>query len=162
VSPGLPLDRIDMKILIELQQNGRITNADLADIIGLSASPCLLRVKRLEQAGFVTGYRALINARKLHEFITVFTEVTLSGHSPEYCSRFEASIRRVHEVTECHLVSGGYDYLLKFVTSGLAHYQRVIEGLLDRNIGIAKYFSYIVLKTPIQRTGHALETLFDA
>lgn len=150
-----------MKILAQLQQNGRITNVCLADAVGLSASPCLLRVKRLEQAGYISGYGAQINLPKLGETVTVFTEITLTDHTKEYFIRFESTLRRVEEVVECHLVSGGYDYLVKFVTRGLTHYQEVIEGLLERNIGIAKYFSYIVIKSPIQKSEYPLSTLFD-
>ncbi|HEX8937967.1 MAG TPA: winged helix-turn-helix transcriptional regulator, partial [Sphingomicrobium sp.] len=74
------LDRIDLKILAQLQNSGRITNIELADLVGLSPSPCLTRVKRLEKAGYITGYSALINMRKLGEYLTVFTEVTLTEH----------------------------------------------------------------------------------
>ncbi|MDR6874044.1 DNA-binding Lrp family transcriptional regulator [Bosea sp. BE125] len=161
MTPGVRLDRIDMKILVELQNNGRMTNVTLADAVGLSPSPCLLRVKRLEQAGFISGYGATINLQKLGETITVFTEITLADHTKEYFIRFETALRRVDEVVECHLVSGGYDYLVKFVTRGLTHYQSLIETLLDRNLGISKYFSYIVIKTPIQKSGYPLPVLFE-
>lgn len=161
MTPGVRLDRIDMKILIELQNNSRMTNVNLADAVGLSPSPCLLRVKRLEQAGFISGYGATINLQKLGETITVFTEVTLADHTKEYFIRFETALRRVDEVVECHMVSGGYDYLVKFVTRGLTHYQSLLETLLDRNIGISKYFSYVVIKSPIQKPGYPLPVLFD-
>jgi DNA-binding Lrp family transcriptional regulator len=105
------LDRIDLKILVQLQRNGRMSNVLLSDAVGLSASPCLLRVKRLEKAGFITG---------------------------------------------------GYDYLLKFVTRGVGHYQEIIEEMLKREIGIAKYFSYIVLKSPISKPYQPLGALFEA
>ncbi|WP_439498583.1 Lrp/AsnC family transcriptional regulator [Bosea sp. (in: a-proteobacteria)] len=161
MTPGPRLDRIDMKILVELQKNGRITNVNLADAVGLSPSPCLLRVKRLEQAGYIAGYGATISLPKLGETITVFTEITLTDHTKEYFIRFETALKRVEEVVECHLVSGGYDYLVKFVTRGLTHYQSLIEDMLDRNIGISKYFSYIVIKSPIQKSEYPLRTLFD-
>lgn len=154
------LDRIDMKILASLQKNGRITNLDLADAVGLSPSPCLKRVKRLEQAGYVASYGAVLNIQKIGETVTVFTEITLTDHTTEYFLRFEAALRRTEEVMECHLVSGGYDYLVKFVTRGLTHYQSVMEALLERNIGIAKYFSYVVLKTAIQKADLPLDVLF--
>jgi DNA-binding Lrp family transcriptional regulator len=124
------LDRIDLKILAELQKNGRITNVDLADAVGLSPSPCLTRVKRLEQAGYITGYGAQLQLRKLGDVLLVFTEMTLSDHRRDDFVRFEAAIRNVPEIIECHLVSGGYDYLLKFVTKGVNHYQSVIESML--------------------------------
>jgi DNA-binding Lrp family transcriptional regulator len=154
------LDRIDLKILAELQKNGRITNVDLADAVGLSPSPCLTRVKRLEQAGYITGYGAQLQLRKLGDVLLVFTEVTLSDHRRDDFARFEAAIRNVPEIIECHLVSGGYDYLLKFVTNGVTHYQSVIESMLERNIGIEKYFSYIVIKSPFVKLHYPIERLF--
>ena len=156
------LDRIDLKILAQLQRNGRMTNIMLSDAVGLSASPCLLRVKRLEKAGFITGYGAQINLAKLGETMTIFTEVTLQDHKLDDFTRFEAEIRGVEELVECHLVSGGYDYLLKFVTRGVVHYQEVIESLLSREIGITKYFSYIVIKSPILKPYLPIATLFEA
>jgi len=154
------LDRIDLKILAQLQKAGRITNVELADAVGLSPSPCLTRVKRLEQAGYITGYGAQINLHKLGEFLTVFTEVTLQDHKSTDFARFEAKIRTVDEIIECHLVSGGYDYLLKFVTPGVSHYQTLIEYLLESNIGIEKYFSYIVIKSPFIKTHYPIQGLF--
>ena len=120
---GPKLDRIDLKILTRLQQFGRITNVELADAVGLSPSPCLTRVKRLEKAGYVSGYGAHINMRKLGEYLTVFTEVTLSEHRQGDFSRFESRIFKIDEIIECHTVSGGYDYMLKFVARGVAHFR---------------------------------------
>jgi DNA-binding Lrp family transcriptional regulator len=154
------LDRIDLKILAQLQKTGRITNVELADAVGLSPSPCLTRVKRLEQAGYITGYGAQINLHKLGEFLTVFTEVTLQDHKSSDFARFEAKIRNIDEIIECHLVSGGYDYLLKFVTPGVGFYQSLIEELLESNIGIEKYFSYIVIKSPFIKTHYPIQRLF--
>src|SRR6185312_1147457 len=107
------LDRIDLKILAQLQRTGRITNVELADAVGLSPSPCLTRVKRLEQVGYISGYGAQIDLKKLGDFVTVFTEVTLQDHRSSDFVRFESKIRNVDEIMECYLVSGGYDYLLK-------------------------------------------------
>lgn len=158
---GAPkLDRIDLKILAQLQKSGRITNVELADAVGLSPSPCLTRVKRLEQAGFITGYGAQINLQKLGEYLTVFTEVTLHDHKRSDFSRFESRIRNIDEIVECHLVSGGYDYLLKFVARGVAHYQQIIEEMLDGNFGIEKYFSYIVIKSPFIKHHYPIQGLF--
>ena len=157
---GPKLDRIDLKILTKLQQSGRITNVELADAVGLSPSPCLTRVKRLEKAGYITGYGAQLNLRKLGEFLTVFTEVTLSEHRQGDFSRFEACIAKLDEIVECHLVSGGYDYLLKFVARGVAHYQSVIEGMLESDYGIEKYFSYVVIKSPFIKHHYPIQDLF--
>src|ERR1700675_3806335 len=108
--PDLPkLDRIDINILVQLLKDGAISNLLLAEQVGLSPSPCLMRVKRLEKAGYITGYGAQIKLQKLGDVLMVFTEVTLSDHRRDDFSRFEASIRGIDEIVECHLVSGGYD-----------------------------------------------------
>jgi DNA-binding Lrp family transcriptional regulator len=148
MAEALKIDRLDLRILAQLQKNGRMTNVDLADAVGLSPSPCLIRVKRLEQAGYIAGYGAQLRLEKLGDTLTVFF------------TRFEAAIREVDEILECHLVSGGYDYLLRFLTRGVNHYQEIIEELLERNIGIAKYFSYIVIKSPFIKTHCPIERLF--
>lgn len=87
--------------------------------------------------------------------------MTLHDHKPEDFAKFETSIRPIDEIVECHLVSGGYDYLLKFITRGVNHYQEIIEGLLERNIGIEKYFSYIVIKTPFIKNFYPIERLIQ-
>jgi DNA-binding Lrp family transcriptional regulator len=160
MSEPVKLDRIDINILAHLQRNGRITNVELAEAVALSPSPCLIRVKRLEKAGYIVGYNAHIDIAKLGETVTVFTQVTLTDHHMEDFARFEAGIRTVDEVIECHLISGGYDYLLKFMTRGIAHYQSLIEEILERNIGITKYFSYIVIKSPIVKMYYPLMKLY--
>lgn len=154
---ALKLDRIDLRILCHLQQNSRITNVILADAVGLSPSPCLIRVKRLEKAGYISGYGAYIRLEKLADVQIVFTEVTLSDHRREDFAKFESTIRNVDEIVECHLVSGGYDYLLKFMTRSVVHYQSVIESLLEQNLRIEKYFSYIVIKSPFIKHHYPLE-----
>lgn len=157
---GLKLDRIDLKILAKLQESGRITNVELSDAVGLSPSPCLTRVKRLEKAGFITGYGAQINLKKLGEFLTIFTEVTLSEHRRGDFSRFESRIFKLDEIVECHLVSGGYDYLLKFVARGVSHYQTIMEEMLESDYGIEKYFSYVVIKSSFIKHHIPIQNLF--
>jgi DNA-binding Lrp family transcriptional regulator len=157
---GPKLDRIDLNILAQLQRSGRITNVELADAVGLSPSPCLTRVKRLEQSGYIVGYGAQINLQKLGEFLTVFTEVTLHDHRSTDFANFESKARGIDEILECHLVSGGYDYLLKFVTPGVSRYQEIIERMLEGNFGIEKYFSYIVIKSPFMKNHYPIQRLF--
>ncbi|MBN8944157.1 MAG: Lrp/AsnC family transcriptional regulator [Rhizobiales bacterium] len=156
------LDRIDISILAQLQQNGRLTNVDLAQAVGLSASPCLARLRRMEEAGLIISYNARVHLAKLVEHITVFTEVTLNDHRREDFIRFETEIRRCEALEECHLVSGGYDYLLKFVIGNVAKYQELMEAILERNIGVEKYFSYIVIKTIIDRGSVPIKSLVAA
>jgi len=155
----LKLDRIDIRILGHLQRNGRATNVDLADAVGLSPSPCLIRVKRLEKAGYVTGYGAHVQLEKLGDMQVVFTQVTLSDHRREDFARFEAAVRNVDEIVECHLVSGGFDYLLKFVTRSVTHYHSIAEDVLRQGVNIEKYFSYIVIKSPLVRNHYPIEKL---
>lgn len=156
----LKLDRIDIKILAELQRNGRITNVELADLVALSPSPCLMRVKKLQQTGYITGYAAQIDVAKLGETLTVFTEFTLKNHRQIDFARFQEALEKIDSCIECHLVSGGYDYLVKFVTSGIVDYQNIIEALIDRDVGVDKYFSFVVIKTPFVKTQIPLTRLF--
>ena len=155
------LDRIDINILVQLQNDGALTNVQLSERIGLSPSPCLQRVKRLERAGYIAGYGASINLAKLVDSVTIFTEVTLIDHRLDDFAKFEANIRDIDELMECHLISGGYDYLLRFLTRSIGHYQEQMEDLLRRNIGIEKYFSYIVIKSPIIKSAVPLRLLLE-
>ncbi len=147
----MKLDKIDIKILNELQKNGRVTNVELAELVNLSPSPCLMRVKKLQSAGYITGYTAQIDMSKLGQTLTVFAEITLKNHRQIDFSRFLAAIERERSVVECHLISGGYDYLVKFITTNISDYQTTMERLLDLDIDIDKYFSFVVLKTPVDR-----------
>lgn len=156
----MKLDRIDIKILHELQKNGRITNVELAELVNLSPSPCLMRVKKLQAEGFITSYSAQINIGKLGQTLTVFTEVTLKNHRQIDFARFLSAVEKLDSVVECHLVSGGYDYLLKFVTGSIGEYQTIMERLIDMDIGIDKYFSFVVLKSPIVKPHMPLTSLF--
>jgi DNA-binding Lrp family transcriptional regulator len=155
------LDRIDLNILAHLQKNGRMSNVELAGCINLSASPCLLRVKRLQKLGYVTGYHASLDIAKLGNFITIFVQITLSTHKYSDFYKFERVIAGVSEIMECHLVSGGFDYLLKFVGRDIAHYQETIEGLLEREIGIHQYFTHVVIKSPVARQDYPIEKLIS-
>ena len=156
------LDRIDINILVQLQKDGRMTNVSLAEAVGLSPSPCLQRVKRLESAGYISGYEAHVNLAKFASSVTVFTEVTLSDHKRADFVKFESSIRNIDEVLECHLISGGSDYLVRFLCSSIQHYQELMESILDKNIGIDKYFSYIVIKSPVLKSAVPLRSLVRA
>ena len=157
----MKLDKIDVKILCELQKNGRISNVELAELIHLSPSPCLMRVKRLQTEGFITGYSAQIDVSKLGQTLTVFAEITLKNHRQIDFARFLTTIEKMDSVVECHLVSGGYDYLVKFITAGISEYQAIMERLVELDIGIDKYFSFVVLKSPIVKSHLPLESIFN-
>jgi DNA-binding Lrp family transcriptional regulator len=154
------LDRLDISILSHLQRNGRISNVELANSVGLSPSPCLIRVKRLEKAGYIAGYGAHVELAKLGSMQVVFTQVTLSDHRREDFDQFEAAVRSIDEVVECHLVSGGFDYLLKFITRGVAHYHSIAEKVLRQSVNIEKYFSYIVIKSTFDKGYYPIEKLY--
>jgi DNA-binding Lrp family transcriptional regulator len=161
VSTTLKLDRIDLRILGHLQKNGRITNVELANAVCLSPSPCLVRVKRLEQAGYISSYSAHVDLAKLGDVLVVFAEITLSNHHVDDFNRFVRSIQKVDEAVECHMVSGDYDYLVKFIVRGVNHYQSLMETLLTKNLGIEKYYTYIVIKTGFVKNNVPIEFLFD-
>jgi len=161
MSASYKLDRIDLRILSELQRNGRTTNVELAEIVNLSPSPCLMRVKKLQKAGYITGYSAQIDLAKLGDTLTVFTEFTLKNHRQIDFARFQEALEKVDSCVECHLVSGGYDYLAKFITASISDYQTILEGLIDREVGIDKYFSFVVMKTPFSKTHIPLTRLFE-
>ena len=154
-------DMINRQILQILQKEGRITNVELADEVSLSPSPCLMRVKKLQQAGYISGYSAQIDLARLGSTMTVFTEFTLKNHRQIDFARFQEALEKIDSCVECHLVSGGYDYLVKFVTSGIDDYQSIVEGLIDREVGVDKYFSFVVLKTPFARQHVDLTRLFS-
>ena len=157
----LKLDRIDINILSTMQQQGNITNVNVAEAVGLSPSPCLQRVKRLETAGYIQNYRAVINLKKLAEHVTVFTEVTLADHRRNDFIKFENEIKNHDNIVECHLLSGGYDYLLKYFARSVSQYQKIMEDLLERNIGIDKYFSYIVIKPVVEKHSVPIQDLVN-
>jgi len=156
----MKLDRIDIKILHVLQQNGRMTNVELSELVNLSPSPCLMRVKKLQSEGYIEGYSAQINVGKLGQTLTVFTEVTLKNHRQIDFTRFLAAVEKIDQLIECHVVSGGYDYLLKFVTAGIGEYQEIMERLVELDVGIDKYFSFVVLKSPVVKGRLPLTNLF--
>lgn len=155
------LDRIDVKILSYLQKYGRVTNVGLADAVGLSASPCLVRLKSLEKLGYIKSYGARIELEKLGDYLMAFTEVRLTGHRTVNFEKFLRCAQNVPEIVECHQVTGGYDYILKIVARSVSRYHEIMEALLGGGVGIGKYSSYIVLGSPIVRDGYPIDQLFD-
>jgi len=119
-----------------------------------------MRVKRLERAGFIVGYGAQVQLEKLGDVQIVYTKITLVDHGLKDFATFLSAVSRVDEIVECHLASGGCDYLLKFVTRSVNHYQSVMEGLLEREIGIEKFSSYVIIKSAFIKRYDPLELLF--
>ncbi len=124
------LDRIDLAILDTLQQEGRISNVDLAQKVNLSASPCLDRVKRLEQDGYIKGYGAFLNANLLNYGMSAFIQVTLDRTTADVFENFKVSVIKIKEIAECHLVAGGYDYLLKIRFNDMTAYREILEKIV--------------------------------
>ncbi|SES90931.1 transcriptional regulator, AsnC family [Paracoccus homiensis] len=146
------MDAIDRRILSVMQAEGRITNADLALRVHLSASACHRRVQRLEELGLITGYAALVDARKLGRPTTVFVEITLSGQADEVLDAFERSVRAIPEVLECHLMAGTADYLLKVVVEDTDDFARIHRQHLSRLPGVAQMHSSFALRTVFRTT----------
>ncbi|WP_420024276.1 Lrp/AsnC family transcriptional regulator (plasmid) [Cereibacter azotoformans] len=143
----MKLDPIDLRILEAVQKEGRITKLRLAETVGLSPTPCWLRLRKLEQAGLIAGYHARLAPRRVAPFATVLVEVTLANHRQSDFDRFERAVSACDEVLACWSVGGGVDYILKVVARDIDAYQRLIDGLLADEIGIDRYFTYIVTRT---------------
>ena len=140
------LDDRDIEILTILRQEGRISKTELAKRVNLSNSPCWERLRRLEEAGIITGYGAHIALDKLTEHIVVFVAAELENHRAEDFELFEAAIGDEPEIVACWALGGGFDYLLKVVSRNINAYQALIDRLLDRHIGLMRYFTYVVTK----------------
>ena len=156
---GVRLDAIDLKILDAIQRDGRITKLKLAEKVGLSPTPCWMRLRKLEKAGIVSGYHARISVRAVARFAVVLMEVTLRTHRQADFDRFERAMNDYPEIVGCWAVGGGVDYLLKVITRDIDAYQRLVDGLLEREVGIDRYFTYIVTKTVKEDSLLPLETL---
>lgn len=146
------LDATDARILSVLQRKGRISNADLAEEVNLSASACHRRVQRLEQDGFIRDYVALLDPRKLGRATVVFVEVTLSGQADDVLDAFEREVRLIPDVLECHLMAGKADYLLKVVAADAEDFARIHRQKLARLPGIAQIHSSFALRKVRQTT----------
>ena len=140
------LDRIDRKILDLLQRQGRISMTELAERIGLSASPCAERVKRMERDGVITGYHAKVNPAALGAKLLVFVEITLNQKSASAFEQFRREVLQIPEVQECHLVSGDFDYLIKARIHEMAEYRKLLGDMLLQLPGAAQSKSYVVME----------------
>ena len=155
----MKLDAIDLRILDAIQRDGRITKLALAEKAGLSPTPCWLRLRKLEKSGIVSGYHARVAVRKVAPVASVMMEVTLGAHRQADFDRFERAVATIPEIVACWSVGGGVDYFLKIMAPDIDAYQRFVDGLLDRELGIDRYFTYIVTKTVKEETVLPLDTL---
>lgn len=140
-----PLDRIDIAILKALQNDGRMSNVDLAKAVNLSPSPCLERVRRLESEGYIEGYCARLNAAKLGQNMTAFIQVTLDRTTGDVFDLFKEKLVDIPHVAECHMVAGGFDYLVKLRISGMESYRDVLGQLVGLP-GVAQTHTYVVIE----------------
>lgn len=154
------LDRLDFKILSHLQHSGRCSNVDLANEVGLSPSPCLTRVRRLEKHGFIVNYGAQLALAKLGSVIIVFAEVTLNEERKQDFDRFERETASIPGIMECYNVAGRYDYLFKVVSRSVSQYHELMERIIQMDIGVKRYRSYIVLRTSYVKHDYPLLELF--
>ena len=149
----MKLDRYDQHILEVLQDDGRINNQDLADRIGLSPSPCLRRVRALEESGLIEGYRAMVDAKKLGLSLMALIHISMDKHTPERFANFESEVTVLPEVLECLLITGqDADYQLKVVVRDMDHYQSLLLNRLTRIEGVTGVHSSFVLRRVVSRT----------
>ena len=148
----MDMDATDRRILGIIQKEGRITNAELAARVNLSASACHRRLQRLEQDGVIRGYAALLDRRKLAVPTTVFVEITLSGQATELLEAFERAVRLIPDVLECHLMAGSADYLLKLAVADTDDFARIHREYLARLPGVAQMHSSFALRTVAETT----------
>lgn len=140
------LDRIDRKILSLLQADGRMANVELARQVNLSPTPCLERVRRLEREGYIRQYVALLDADKLNLSLVAYIQVTLNNTATFDLDRFNKEAAALAEVQECHMVAGGFDYLLKIRVADMAHYRRFLGEKLSALPGVRETHTYVVIQ----------------
>lgn len=146
LSANKKLDRIDGNILYELQKNGRLSNVELSKRVGLSPTPCLERVKRLEAENYITGYSANLNPLKLNAALLVFVEITLTKTSPDVFDDFSKAVQDLDVIQECHLVSGDFDFLLKTRVSDMAAYRELLGETLLTLPAVSESRTYVVME----------------
>lgn len=149
----MELDRYDRRILELLQKEGRLSNQELADRIGLSPSPCLRRVRALEEAGVIAGYRAMLDARRLGLTLTALIHISMDRHTPDRFANFEARVSELPEVLECLLVTGqDADYQLKVIVRDMEAYQILLLDKITRIEGVSGVHSSFVMRSVINKT----------
>lgn len=149
----MELDRYDRRILEELQRDGRISNQELADRIGLSPSPCLRRVRALEEVGLITGYRAMLDANKLGLSLMALIHISMDRHTPERFANFEEHVAALPAVMECLLVTGqDADYQLKVVVADMDAFQTLLLEKITRIKGVSGVHSSFVLRRVVDKT----------
>lgn len=142
----LALDGIDVRILSAVQRHGQVSKARLSELVNLSPTPCWQRLTRLKNAGYITGYRGEIAVDKMLDLSKVIVVIALKAHSRQTFVRFEQTIQGIDEIVECSATGGGADYVMKVVTNSLHDFQDFIDDLLDQDLGIERYYIYVVTR----------------
>lgn len=146
------LDKIDRNIISHLSREGRITVTELAKRIGLSKTPCQLRIKRLEEAGYILGYGAVLDPERLGEGHIAFVQVTLRDTRSEALEAFNEAIRQIREVEQCHMIAGHFDYLLKIRTRDMAGYRKVLGEKISNLPHLAQTSTFVVMESVKDRS----------
>jgi len=142
----MALDTIDIRILSALQQHGKVSKSKLAELVNLSPTPCWVRLNKLEKSGLIAAYRAEIDIERIVDLTKVTVTVALKKHQKSDFERFESYIKNIDEIVECYATGGGSDYIMTIVARSLADFQSLIEQLLSDEIGIDRYFIYIITR----------------
>jgi len=153
-----PLDRTDRQILTILQADGRIANVTLAKMVNLTPTPCLERVRRLEREGYITGYTALLDPKKVGAGLLVFVEISLLRNSPDAFSDFRREASKLSGILECHLVSGNFDYLIKARVKDMDEYRKLLGEKILALPGVSDSRSYVVMEEVKESTALQLLT----
>jgi Lrp/AsnC family leucine-responsive transcriptional regulator len=149
----MKLNKMDLRILNEVQNNARITNLELSEKIGLSPSPCLRRVKQLEEAGYIDEYVARLNEHKLDLKLMALIQISMDRHTPERFENFESTVKQYEEVLECYLITGqSSDYLLKVIVPDMEYYQDFLLGRLTRIEGVTGVQSSFIMRKVVDKT----------
>lgn len=157
----LALDDRDLRILSVLSREGRISKTELARRVNLSATPAWERMKRLEDAGLIRGYRADVALSRIAAHVVVFVMVELESHRPESFQIFERAVAAQDEIIAAWAIGGGFDYVMQIIARDIDAYQRLIDRLLDQRIGVRRYFTYIVTKD-VKTAAPVFETLLES
>lgn len=145
------LDAIDLKILTVLQSQGNLTNLKVAELVGLSPSPCLQRVNRLRKAGYIRGVTAILNTAKIFPSVIVYVKVNLSEQTVRQFTLFESAVQNVPEVLECSLMSGEFNYFLKVIARNLDHFNELMQFMMEMGIGIKTFSAFVEIRN-VKRT----------
>ncbi|WP_413207099.1 Lrp/AsnC ligand binding domain-containing protein [Rhodospirillum sp. A1_3_36] len=148
----MEMDRIDRRILAELQANGRLSIVELARRVNLTKTPCAERVRRLEREGVIEGYQARLNPQVLGADHVAFVQVSMTSTTEDALERFNMAVRRLPEVQSCHMIAGGFDYLLKVRTADITEYRHVLGEKISQLPGVQQTHTYVVMENVKDKT----------